>query len=88
MQNDGGIKENKGFERAEHGLAGRKQQNKSGDCRKEGITWQRKKDCIFNRADDCRALKMKYCKWEEKECKFYKNCKTYNETGMSKTRNE
>lgn len=29
-----------------------------------------KKDCIFNRADDCRALKMKYCKWEEKSASF------------------
>lgn len=42
-----------------------------------------KKDCIFNR-----ALKMKYCRWEEKECKFYKSCKIYNETGMLKTRKE
>jgi hypothetical protein len=47
-----------------------------------------KKDCIFNRADDYRALKMKYCRWEEKECKFYKSCKIYNETGMLKTRKE
>lgn len=39
-----------------------------------------KKDCIFNRADDCR--------WEEKECKFYKSCKICNETGMLKTRKE
>lgn len=47
-----------------------------------------KKDCIFNRADDCRTLKMKYCRWEEKECKFYKSCKIYNETGMLKTRKD
>lgn len=47
-----------------------------------------KKDCIFNRADDCRALKMKYCRWEEKECKFYKSCEIYNETGMLKTRKD
>ena len=46
-----------------------------------------KKDCIFSRVNDYRALKTKYCKREGK-CKFYKSCKRYNETGTLKTLNE